>query len=107
MGVLSTGCWKVVGSCSTDSPLAPHAEQKVKEMEGVWSKVQEEIQGLQAERAVLLAELEKLDLFLTKAQAHRVRLLRCAYSNRQSMFCRSRGCQAMWRLLSFWDTSRV
>lgn len=49
-------------------------EQKVKEMEGVWSKVQEEIQGLQAERAVLLAELEKLDLFLTKAQAHRADL---------------------------------
>jgi len=41
-------------------------------MEVVSSKVQEEIQGLQGERALLLAQLEKIELSHTKAQAHRV-----------------------------------
>jgi len=88
MGVWSIRGLKVGGSCSTDSPLALRAEQKVEEMEGVWSKVQEEIQGLQAERAVLLAQLEKIELSLTKAQARRVSLHQCEYNSaRQSVLC--------------------
>lgn len=81
--------WLKVGdSRSTDSPLPPRAEQKVEEMEGVWSKVQEEIQGLQAERAVLLAQLEKIELSLTKSQARRVSLLQCDWNSaRQSELC--------------------
>ncbi len=41
-------------------------------MEGVASKIQEEISGLQSERAALLAKLEKIELALTKAQAAKV-----------------------------------
>lgn len=41
-------------------------------MEEVASKVQEEITGLQSERAQLLAKLEKIEMALTKAQAAKV-----------------------------------
>ena len=36
------------------------------------AEIQEEIQGLQAERATLLSQLEKVELALTKAQTRRV-----------------------------------
>ena len=45
-------------------------------MEGVAAKIQGEINGLQSERAALLAKLEKIELALTKAQAAKVRLRR-------------------------------
>ena len=48
------------------------AERKLQGMEGVAAKIQEEISGLQSERAALLAKLEKIELSLTKAQAAKV-----------------------------------
>ena len=41
-------------------------------MEESAAKIQEEISGLQSERAVILAQLEKIELALTKAQATKV-----------------------------------
>lgn len=49
------------------------AERKLEAMEGVAAKIQGEINGLQSERAALLAKLEKIELALTKAQAAKVR----------------------------------
>lgn len=45
---------------------------RLEEMEGGMAEVQQEITTLQAERAGLLAQLEKVELALTKAQAKRV-----------------------------------
>lgn len=52
------------------SPCA--ADQKLEEMEAADAKIQKEISGLQNERAVILAQLEKIELALTKAQAAKV-----------------------------------
>lgn len=51
------------------------SEQRLAEMSAGVAEIQDEIRGLQGERARLLAQLERVELALTKAQARKVRSL--------------------------------
>ena len=73
---LNTALCSIDSRCTTfsHSPIMYHelAERKTGEMDTNIQTVQEEIKELQAERALLLAKLEKVELSLAKAQAKKV-----------------------------------